>query len=478
MPSHPLLPSTLSSDQFSTVEQSILRYQETICKNPFIPHEPSVKQQIFLLHDDVREAVFGGAAGGGKSDALLMAAAQYVHVPGYSALLLRRSFSDLMQADGLIPRSKDWWSQKASWSAQEKRWTFPSGATITFGYLDRDDDVYQYQGAAFQCCCIDELTQHTEFRYRYLFSRLRRPTEGALASVPLRMRSATNPGGVGHEWVRKRLISPQFLTGKGASRFDQCWWHTGRLFVPARRVDNAHLDQAAYAASLAELPPVTRAQLDEGDWQAHEGGHFKRHWFREYRDFTDSWLLMPGARPFLKSHAQIVIAVDPAGGVSDDADYTAMVVGARCGYDLLILDVVRDRIAVEGIVPRLLELCLQWQPAYVVMENEFLQSQYVRQARATPGIPTVHAVGTEGRSKLVRATPAILRAEQGSIYIPERELHWREDFLSEVCSFVGDDKLDAHDDQVDALSWLVLAVDRFRLGAGDDGPMAWGARGR
>src|SRR5262245_6963741 len=91
-------------------------YARTVASNPLIPCRPTARQALFLLFGDVREALYGGAAGGGKSSAALMGAVQYAHVPGHAALILRRSFGDLMQADGLIPRSKDWWGGNAHWS--------------------------------------------------------------------------------------------------------------------------------------------------------------------------------------------------------------------------------------------------------------------------------------------------------------------------------------------------------------------------
>jgi phage terminase large subunit-like protein len=228
----------------------------------FIPHSPTHRQTLFLGLQN-REAMFGGAAGGGKSDALLMAAAQYLHVPGYTALILRRTFVDLAMPDAIMDRAQRWWRGKANWNAQRKRFTFPSGASVTFGYLATDADVYGYQGAAFQYVAFDELTQFAEWQYRYLFSRLRR-LEGS--AVPVRMRSASNPGGIGHDWVRQR-----FLT-EGLAH--------GRIFVPARLADNPYLDAAEYAQSLAELDSVTRAQLLNGDWTArNDGGYFKREWF-------------------------------------------------------------------------------------------------------------------------------------------------------------------------------------------------------
>src|SRR5205085_2931564 len=162
----------------------------------------------------------------------------------------------------------------------------------------------------------------------------------------------------------------------------------------------------SYMQGLQRLLPVVRAQLSQGDWSAHEDGHFKKAWFRCYRDNYDSFYLAPHI--ILKRDCQTFIAVDPAGGTSDVADYTAMVVFAVAPPgDLLVLVVVRERIGVEDIVPRLKDLCGRWEPSFVVMEGNFLQSAYVRQARATRGIPTVNAVTPGGQSKLVRAVPAV-----------------------------------------------------------------------
>ena len=175
--------------------------------------------------------------------ATLAAAAQFVHIPGYSALLLRENFADLNQPESWIPLSKSWWMNKARWSASDHRWMFPSGATITFGYMERDDSVYQYDTAAFQCIAIDELTQHSEWRYTFLFGRLRRPSHGPLAEVPLRMRSGANPGNKGHEWVKRRFIDPR-------TRQPDC------VFVPARLEDNPGIDVEAYRSqSLSKLDP-------------------------------------------------------------------------------------------------------------------------------------------------------------------------------------------------------------------------------
>lgn len=232
----------------------------------FVPHEPWPRQKAFLDLDCL-EALYGGAAGGGKSDALLMAALQYVHIPGYAALLLRRTYADLALPEAIMDRSKAWlMGSGAEWNDRDKRWTFPAGSTLNFGYMDTDRDRYRYQSAAFQFIGWDEATQFPESWYTYMFSRLRRPTstEDALARVPLRMRGATNPGGIGHKWVKRRFIDPTTAIAP---------------FVPAKLEDNPSVDQAAYLESLEKLDPTTRMQLRDGVWVQNSGGlvygHFK-----------------------------------------------------------------------------------------------------------------------------------------------------------------------------------------------------------
>jgi hypothetical protein len=215
----------------------------------YIPHAPHAHQHAFLWLS-CEEALYGGAAGGGKSDALLMAALQYVDQPGYAALLLRKTYAQLNRSGALLDRARSWLSSTdAKWNEGNKRWTFPSGATLEFGHLQHSTDRENYQGAEYDFVGFDEGGQFDEDDYLYLFSRLRR-LQGS--NIPSRMRLGSNPGGIGHEWIKKRFIVP-------ASR-------EGRIFVPARLADNPSLDQDDYRSKLAKLNPVLRAQLENGDW--------------------------------------------------------------------------------------------------------------------------------------------------------------------------------------------------------------------
>lgn len=213
-----------------------------------------------------------------------MAALQYVDIPGYAALLLRRSYSDLTLPGSLMERAEQWLrGTDAHWAEKEKTWEFPSGAKITFGYLANETDKYRYKSAEFQFIGFDELTQFTGTMYLFLMSRLRRLVT---SKIPLRMRSASNPGDIGHEWVRSRFVDhkPEVLPTTPAEEI----FRTVRPFIPAKLADNPHLDAVEYAAALEELDPVTKAQMLNGDWSARRvGAKFKREDFCRYIDLEE-----------------------------------------------------------------------------------------------------------------------------------------------------------------------------------------------
>ena len=230
------------------LNQKIRTLIDTVYNNKYIPHKPFDNQIDFLTYDS-EELLYGGQAGGGKSDCLLMSALQYVDRPNYSALLLRRTYQDLSQPGAIMSRAKDWLSgfKDVNWNNQTKTFTFPSGATLSFGYLSHDNDLDQYQGAEFQFVGFDELTQFTEKQYTYLHSRLRKLKN---SDVPLRMRAGTNPGGRGEQWVKKK-----FILGDAP-------------FINSSFRDNIYLDQEEYEKSLDKLDPLTKQQLKYGDWNA------------------------------------------------------------------------------------------------------------------------------------------------------------------------------------------------------------------
>lgn len=232
----------------------------------YCPHIPDLgsPQERFVL-DDRRELLYGGAAGGGKSDAILMSALKYVEIPRYAAIIFRKTYTDLSLEGALMERAHEWLrGTNAKWNESKKKWRFPSGASLTFGYLASTLDRFRYQSAEFQFVGFDELTQFPEADYLYLFSRLRRL---AGSTVPIRMRGATNPGGIGHRWVKDRWGIDVDSNGRWRGRDTK-----DRAFIPAKLRDNRHVDQDEYRESLGELDEHTRQQLEEGDWNARMPG--------------------------------------------------------------------------------------------------------------------------------------------------------------------------------------------------------------
>lgn len=239
-------------------------YEYTIKENVFINdylHKIPLDNQITFLTYPSEEILYGGMAGGGKSEALLLGALQYVeekHIPEtenkltYDALILRRTLDDLEMPNAILDRAKQWllpFEDKGvlTYKDLKKQFRFSSGATLTFRYLAHDNDLNKYQGAELQYVGFDELTQFPENQYNYLHSRLRKTENN---TIPLRMRGASNPGGRGHEWVKQRFVSDNSVLP----------------FIPSSYLENIHLNHEEYSKQLDKLDEVTRQQLKFGDW--------------------------------------------------------------------------------------------------------------------------------------------------------------------------------------------------------------------
>ncbi len=247
-------------DELPKAVQDILPEQNVL----FHPNEGP--QTDFLAAGE-KDVLYGGAAGGGKSYAMLIDPLRYAHKKAHRALILRRSMPELRE---MIDKSRELYPlafQGAKFREVEKLWNFPSGAKVEFGFLERDADVYRYQGQAYSWIGFDEITHlPTEFSWNYLASRLR-TTDPEIQTY---LRCTANPGGVGSHWVKKRYIEPSehntgFTGNDGLSR----------KFIPAKLADNPYLaEDGIYEQMLKSLPPIQRRQLLEGNWDVAEGAAF------------------------------------------------------------------------------------------------------------------------------------------------------------------------------------------------------------
>lgn len=235
------------------------------------------KQRDFInAHED--EVLFGGAAGGGKSYGQLVDALLYaLRYPQSKQLILRRTFPDLERSLVLVhlefyPRGV------YRYSGKTHRGWFRNGSTIEFGYLDNEKDVYQYQGAEYDVIRFDELTHFTEPMYRYLVSRVR-----GVRPYPRSVKSSTNPGGVGHSWVKAR-----FIDGAPPGTVQHTKKGRTRLFIPSLVQDNPFLMQGDpdYINRLETLPEEQRKALLLGDWNIFSGQVFEE-WRNDPTHYKD-----------------------------------------------------------------------------------------------------------------------------------------------------------------------------------------------
>ena len=261
--------------------------RESIEENTEVVFRPNKGPQVDFLAAPEKEVLYGGAAGGGKSFAMLVDLLRYASNGNHRALLLRRTLAELTE---LVDQSRKLYPKAfpgAIFRESKNTWSFPSGATALFSYVDKDNDVTRYQGQSFTWIGVDELGQYpTPYVWNYLRSRLRTSDP----EIQTYMRASANPGGVGGWWLKKMFVDPTIP--------NEPFWATDidsgkvlrygpnhpehpdeplyqRRFIPARLTDNPFLmESGEYEAMLLSLPEVERRRLLEGDWDVADGAAF------------------------------------------------------------------------------------------------------------------------------------------------------------------------------------------------------------
>lgn len=461
---------------------------------------PQPKQEMFL-RSPAFEGCYGGSAGAGKSDALLIGALRLVGLPRYRALLLRREWKECLRT--LVARSHELYpSAGGRWIASQKLWVFPSGAVIEIGHAENELDVKRFDGPSYQYLAFDELTHFTEWMYLFLFARVR-----SADGYPLRVRSATNPGGIGHDWVLERF-GPFLYPGPGDPfhdptydgeyadsgqilyyRFDEAsgrvvrserWWThpgcgecraraergdlacvvhrpLGRTFVRAFVSDNRFYAGTSYEAVLDQLNPVDRARLKYGNWLARggKGAYFKRGWFR----IVDACPAFVHGRVRYWDRAATTREQDPR------AAFTA---GVRMSRDLkqvfYVEDVVRGQWG-PGEVEQAIETTADVDPpgTRLVLERDPGQAGKVQAYYDVQQLAghDVHVTPPQG-DKLARMKPVSAQAEVGNIVLVRGR--WNEAYLREL-----EDCPEGLWDQIDGTSGAFSQLLRGAGGRGRSG---------
>lgn len=450
--------SALSRSEWAELEKLL-----TPKMTKYIVHTPYPKQAAFMLLD-VKEAFYGGAAGGGKSDALLMCALQYVDVPGYSAIIFRKTYADLVKPGALIDRAKEWlapWTKtkEVHWSEKEKKFTFPSGAVLQFGYLETPNDRFNYQGGEYQFIGFDEVTHIAEINYRYMFSRLRKLKD---VDIPLRVRAASNPPDDGDdaEWVYNRFVNPETR-------------EKGVVFIPAGMDDNPYLDVEAYRESLEALDPVSRARLRDGVWTIkRKGNMFRREWFEE----VDA---PPPGRRIVRFWDCAATEVDPKKKKRGKGpDWTVGLKMSEKNGIYYIEDIIRVQMSAMNVEK--LQQATAKSDGYRVKireeEEPGSSGKYTIEKKAKEIFKGYAYEGVRSTGdKIQRAVPVSAAAERGVIKIVKgcRNL---DEFFDEIESFPAgphDDLVDAFSGAFNALGTIPVQAAPIQVGDGDFASSYW-----
>lgn len=428
---------------------------------------PQAGRQTEFLQNSADICIFGGAAGGGKSWALLLEPLRHVGNPAFRACVFRRNFPQIVQPGGLWETSEEIYPLAgATGNRQKMTWTFPSGATITFGHLNREADKFNWQGSELAFIGFDELTHFSEGQFLYLLSRNR-----SLSGVKPYVRATCNPDA--DSWVLK-WIQPWIDKENGYPVDDMAgksFYYTYQqnnlqfkdrpfkdaktlCFIPARIYDNPKLLEADpdYLKNLLALDHVERMRLLDGNWMIRaEGGQI-----------------------FNRGLFNVVDPIDvPMGGISirywdlastavshknKDPDYTCGILMKKVGSTYYVTDTKRfrenpgrtDNILLETTRNDLEMSYLTKTYYFVGIEIEPGSSGKREFARMLHLLQTVvsASLNVQGRrpsgDKVTRAKPFASVTQTGDVYVARRD--WTQSYLNEMHNF----PMGSHDDILDS----------------------------
>lgn len=474
----------------------IERYRTPLDPDQFTEYVSSERQFVFYEKLHTVEVFFGGAVGGGKSDAILKAALQFVHVPGYRAIVLRRVEDDLTY---LRDRLFLWLSKtEATWNSKEQRWLWPNGASLALGGCRFENTKYKYQGQEYQYIGFDEVTQFTQSQYDFIRTRLRHQecvehkggdfvlncglcrVAYVNSLIPLRIRGASNPDGVGRLWVKRRFISEQAEQDIEQGEHKSSYMKGTSCFVPSRVEDNPGIDaRKYYETSLAHLSPGMRAQLVRGSWRVVEGAILKQEWYRYYllqgsllirldqhgnmRGRIDSrecrrFATVDTASTSTEEMKRKKAGKEPSWSVFSAWDYWTE---ERC---LFLRHVWRDRVDWIDLKSRIAEQAVEWcGRCPVVIENANCGKQLASELQSSGFQVELFNPAQKGWSgqrgtpgKLDRSTVFQSMLEDGRVFLPQYSA-WLADLEGEWVAWTGDE--DDPADQVDTASMAAIYTD-------------------
>lgn len=389
---------------------------------------PQDGPQTLLLTCPIEDILYGGARGGGKTDGFLGKWASRWRAYGNNmrGIFVRRTYDEL---DEVIARSMELYpALGAEYLAGKRTWYFPGGARLKMRSLQRDQDASKFQGHSYTDIYIDE---SGNFPSPAPLDKLRATLRNT-SGIPPSFNQSANPGGPGHEWIKKRYVDPapaglQVIEGDEGDN---------RIYIPSRLTDNRLLtdNDKGYHKRLRQSGPawLVQAWLN-GDWNATpEGGLVKAAWFGRY----DAPLV----------HYRRIIQSWDTGIKDGDANDPSVCTtwGEHpTGYDLL--HVYRKRMIYPELKRAALSMANSWLPDAVLIEDKASGQSLIQDLKATSRLPVI-PIEPEGK-KIDRLVGVSGMIEAGLVRLPE-SASWLLDFELEVTIF----PLAAHDDQVDSTS--------------------------
>lgn len=433
---------------------------------------PQSGPQEKFLATSADVAVYGGAAGGGKTYALLLEASRHTQTPGFAAVIFRRTYPEIMEPGGLWDESETIYPALGGIARRgDLIWEFPSGAVIKFAHMQHDKDRKRWQGSQIALIGWDELTHFTRGQFWFMFSRNR-----TLCGVKPYIRATTNPEP--DHWVRDLIrwwidehTGLAIPERQGVVRYmarddEEIAWADNPdelrarslaprsfTFVAARLEDNPALVRAdpGYRDNLMTLPRFDRERLLFGNWnaQASAGDYFQKAWFPVIAEApapmsAEGYALYRDVRYWDRA------ATEPS-HKNPDPDWTVGLKMRHLGGRYCILDIVRFRGRPARVEKSIVNTAKQDGPETThVLEGDpgsagVAEIDYLIKALAGFAVKTIRA----SKSKQVRARPASSQAEAGNIDVLRAA--WNDAFFTEVEAFPAG----AHDDQVDTLSGAI-----------------------
>lgn len=428
---------------------------------------PQEGPQTTFMNTDADIIFYGGAAGGGKTYAILLECLRYINrIKNFGGVIFRRTIPQIKAEGGIFDESMKifpFFGAKPNMS--ELYWRFPKGATISFSHLEHEKNVLDWQGSQIAFIGFEELTHFTKRQFFYMMSR-NRSNCGVIPYIRATMNPEKN------SWIRAFIdwwIFPKGhpLAGtadpsrSGVVRYfiiedDVVIWKDRReefddptqaksfTFIAASIMDNKILMEKnpEYLANLKALPRVEREKLLGGNWDAEEspGDYFKKENFRILKE-----------RP--RNIKRVIRYWDRAASESDTADWTVGLLLAELDTKVwVIMDIVRFRATPGKVLEKVKNITAQdqaefgWKYWVGIEEDPGQAGKAEAEYFVSQLAGYVIKLNKVTQKKEVRATPVSSQTDVGNIYVVEGK--WNDEFFTEAGSF----PLGVHDDQVDALS--------------------------